>query len=236
MIFDPLKSELNFPIGERFEVELGPLRWRLISTLMNGIFAAASDKNYMPPGTAAGATDWLNDIAVIRAVLKAGVNSFFVQTKPSILILNKKWYSESLAEPIANWALRWLEDPKLQLDSEFKEFYADIPRDAMIAYIAGEDASEMEAQFEKKEKVPILLQFARKCVTILLPHCFSKRPGIDYGLLQSKHLKSWEERKVSFERSESRMKLAVPFQGLEAPSTSSEFASPGNYLLTVPTH
>ena len=221
MIFDPLKSELNFPIGERFEVELGPLRWQLICMLISGIFAAASDKDYLPPGIAPTVTDWQVDILAIREVLRAGVDSFFVQTKPSIVILNKEWYFKCLAKPIATWALRWFEDPGVPFDSK------SIPRDVMIDYIAGKDPSKMETIFLMEEGIPIILQFARKCHTILLPHCLSKRLGIDYGLLQSKHVKSWEERKVPAELSQSRMKLAVPFQGLETPSTCSEFASPG---------
>lgn len=226
MIFDPIKSELNFPVGDKVPVELATWRWQLTMVIMHGIFAAASEKGYQPPSLPERCSTWQDGIKEMRNILESGTRQLFVQMKPSMILLDKKWYADYLAVPIARWALLWLVDGD-QNPLGIKHSASENDRQILVDFIAGKSKENLTPkQFINDPAKEILLQFARKWVTVLLPHCLSKRHGIDYGLLQGKHLKSWRERRIKASLNNNRLMLAVPFQGLESPSAFSEFASP----------
>jgi hypothetical protein len=235
MIFDPLKSELNFPVGDRTEVELlrgddwKLSRWEFPMALYGGFFAAISDKEYAP---ILAATDeqnmWRKALESIRQTVDVGVKQLFLQIKPYVTLLNKKWYYSCLAEPLARWSMIWLSD---------KLFKFMIPRplyseeyENLISWIAGKSKDFPQSLLSGNEnndcRVNTFFQFARKWIVTLIPHNLSKRHGIDYGLLKGKHLDSWQQRHIKAGLNDNRLMLAVPFMGLETPSAFSEFASP----------
>ena len=198
--------------------------------LFSGLFVAASDFDYQPPFVT-GNMPWQEVVKDIRKALTAGVKQHFITLQPSVLLLDRKWYKENLAEPLGKWALLWFEKDK---NGEIKlpggvvpVFESESVREHVLSYLVGQtptldSSNPVFADADLKK----LLGFARKWLTALIPHCLSKRHGIDYGLLQGKHLKSWKERSIRASLNENRLMLAVPFQGLETPSAFSEFASP----------
>eukprot|EP01038_Epipyxis_sp_PR26KG_P004325 gene4325-6126_t len=225
MIFDPLKSELNFPVGNKEQVELGKWRWQFTMMIMHGLFAAASDNDYIPPFIQTIHEGWQVKIQHIREILSSGVSQLFLQKKPSLLLLNKQWYSEHMAIPVAEWAWLWIYSTA-QITNSIENDVICCTKDNAIHYLAGLSSKCVTESRDGFIFSKTVLEFARKWITSLLPHCLSKRHGIEYGLLQGKHLKSWEERNIKASLNDNRLMLAVPFQGLETPSAFSEFASP----------
>ena len=85
--------------------------------------------------------------------------------------------------------------------------------------------NEFLQQFDESGRKLLIL--AKQWVCNLLPHCLSKRHGIDYGLIHESHVMSWMERHINGHvENERRLLLAVPFVGKDCPSSSAEFASP----------
>jgi hypothetical protein len=44
LILHPMKSELNFPIGEKIELDFSPQRWQMPIHLLDGVFYADRKK------------------------------------------------------------------------------------------------------------------------------------------------------------------------------------------------
>ncbi len=221
MIFEPLKSELNFPFGKRSKIQLAPQRWTLPLVAIEALVSAFGDGGvkHIPPKV--DKELWLLEVQKLREVIDEGLQKHFILRKPSILLLEKSWYTAHLCSPIARCIVLWLQ-------TELPTAFFSTHQDAILSYISGgpsnralfqcieEPSWKGSATALAPNDQTALLQLARRWATSLLPHCLSKRHSIDYGLLQGKHIESWKERFVSATLSQNRLLLAVPFQGMVA--------------------
>jgi len=107
LILHPLKSELNFPIGDKFDLdgsEEGE-RWGLPVHLLDAVFFASTGRvsTFEQRGAA---LDLLKEIAV---EIQRGIQGRHLQRLPHVTLLNYAFYDESLKPLMAEWAYLWLQ-------------------------------------------------------------------------------------------------------------------------------
>lgn len=111
LILHPLKSELNFPIGEKFDLdgsEQGE-RWSLPMHLLDAIFYADSGRSVAFEARGM-ALDILKRISVI---LNEGYALHALQRLPHVTLLNTEWYQSTLKPLMAEWVYLWLQKQHL---------------------------------------------------------------------------------------------------------------------------
>jgi hypothetical protein len=124
-VLHPLRSELNFPIKEKKELDLGSKRWQIQISLVETIIKVAERaKTYLqnPPANdifIAKDSDRLDVHHAVNRLIATvieGVNSNFTLLSPHILILRSDWYQAKMAPDLAVVALDWL----YQQQSEYR--------------------------------------------------------------------------------------------------------------------
>lgn len=107
MILHPLKSELNFPLGEKVDLDCSETgeRWSLPIHILDAIFYAETKKASVFEARGI-ALDVLNRIA---AVLSEGYGTRALQRLPHITLLNVDWYHTALKPALADWVFLWLQ-------------------------------------------------------------------------------------------------------------------------------
>lgn len=107
MILHPLKSELNFPLGEKADLDCSESgeRWSLPIHIVDAIFFAETSKAsaFEARGNA------LNILHRIAAVLSQGYASRALQRLPHVTLLNVEWYHDNLKPVLAEWVYLWLQ-------------------------------------------------------------------------------------------------------------------------------
>ena len=106
VILHPLKSELNFPVGEKHDLDANPLRWELPVHIIDCIFVAERRKTAADLGESAKARVVLDEI---QTAIDEGIELRALQESPHIILLNPLWYHERLKPAVADWCLLWLE-------------------------------------------------------------------------------------------------------------------------------
>eukprot|EP01087_Luapelamoeba_hula_P004848 TRINITY_DN1482_c0_g1_i1.p1 TRINITY_DN1482_c0_g1~~TRINITY_DN1482_c0_g1_i1.p1 ORF type:complete len:4317 (-),score=602.49 TRINITY_DN1482_c0_g1_i1:51-13001(-) len=220
LILHPLKSELNFPIGPKLDLDFHPLRWKLPIHLLDAIF-------YAERGTMSVGFRESNRAVAILEKLKVTINTGYqhraMQRNPHIVLLNPSFYHKHLKPLIAEWAVLWLETQNLTglTDSEIKDYIMEESRTG-FATRKPELAAKVNAHLSPKHKK--MLNLCRDWLKSYLPHVLQKIDRVSFGLLS----KSDYERAIAADphMPRTRAKLAVPFVGKDVPSQSSEFAHP----------
>jgi thioredoxin len=123
MVLHPLKSELNFPIGEKFDLdgaEQGE-RWSLPTHLIDAIFFVSSGRvtTFEQSG---GALEILGRLAL---AIQEGYAQKALQRLPHVTLLDQQFYHTSLKPLLAEWAYLWLQTQHLH----------GIERDEAIRYV-----------------------------------------------------------------------------------------------------
>eukprot|EP01061_Rhynchopus_euleeides_P007779 TRINITY_DN1682_c1_g1_i2.p1 TRINITY_DN1682_c1_g1~~TRINITY_DN1682_c1_g1_i2.p1 ORF type:complete len:3842 (+),score=1703.90 TRINITY_DN1682_c1_g1_i2:1018-11526(+) len=212
VLLHPLRSELNFPIGNKHAIDLAGQRWSLPMFLIDAIFATSRKKLVTPPdtfwGNAASACGFGFDTLQeeTRAVLHKGCGQDALQTTPHLVLLDTEFYHTSLKPVMARWAALWLQR------------YMMTPPDtqSVQAFILGGSPAHAAKANDAK-----LLILAKDWLNALLPHTLSKVDRVGYGLLQEVDMVLVDPNTTA-----SRLLTAVPFVGKDVPSRSSEFAHP----------
>jgi hypothetical protein len=116
-LLHPLKSELNWPLGDRQPLDfsrsatLGAgVRWHLPFHLLDGLFLAlhgrAADSRAaegVSPTSAA-----LSAAAGLRAAIERGRAAHDVQLTPHFILLSRPYYDACMLPHLAAWAVEWL--------------------------------------------------------------------------------------------------------------------------------
>ena len=126
LILHPLKSELNWPLGEKLPLDLGMtngsiglggdgvdasgggtgLRWKVPFVLIDAILAAQS------PGPLAervttkdmkGSAKALSALAEIQSAIADGYRDKILQSIPHLVLLDKDFYKRRILGPLARW-------------------------------------------------------------------------------------------------------------------------------------
>jgi hypothetical protein len=133
LILHPLKSELNFPLGEKVDLDCSDAgeRWSLPIHILDAIFYADT-KRASVFETRGIALDTLNRIS---AVLSEGYESRALQRLPHVTLLNTDWYHENLKPVMADWVYLWLQ----------KQHLHGVSRREAISYIVEGAVARSEA-------------------------------------------------------------------------------------------
>ena len=102
MLLHPLRSELNFPIGEKFPLTPNPSRWDLPIYLLDIILRAS----YV-----AMENDNISDDATIRELVDAfrnGLHEKTLQRTPHLVLLDHEFYASDVKDVISKRSLSWM--------------------------------------------------------------------------------------------------------------------------------
>ena len=102
MLLHPLRSELNFPVGDKYPLTPAPHRWSLPIHIIDGFLYAASYPSSLdqrsPPTC-------LNEL---KEKLKVGFRSKAMQTVPHTVLIDQEVYASEIRGHIASWVIVWL--------------------------------------------------------------------------------------------------------------------------------
>jgi len=214
MVLHPLRSELNWPLGDKYPLDFAPTRWELVDILLDAMVSVQFDgtdevravQQHTPPG---------KDTEVMRALRAAvdvGLQQKKLQKVPHLVLLSQEFYQDQLRPVLAEWLLIWYRRQGLR----------DVTDEQLLHCLStkGADAS-VEAILPDRQVKLINLGF--DWLSSLLPHVLSKVNRVHYGLLRPHEL---EYMAANGTLPRTRRFLAVPFVGKDAPSLSSEYAHP----------
>eukprot|EP01012_Entosiphon_sulcatum_P009332 TRINITY_DN1521_c0_g2_i1.p1 TRINITY_DN1521_c0_g2~~TRINITY_DN1521_c0_g2_i1.p1 ORF type:complete len:4962 (-),score=1074.52 TRINITY_DN1521_c0_g2_i1:73-14958(-) len=238
LILHPLKSELNFPIGPRHDLDFAPLRWRLPIHLLDAVFAAERGRMSVPFKDSTRALKCLDRI---RDVINEGYDLRALQRSPHLVLLDPEFYHSRLKPLLADWAILWLEAQQLtniSLDMArryllggFEDAEALAAVEAMrvaTAALDGTPAADGTVQVstgtEMAEKNIRMLNLAHDWLSSYMPHVLQKIDRVSFGIMTEQDQKRALQDTPSMPLS--RIKLAIPFEGKDVPSRASEFAHP----------
>jgi len=255
-ILHPLKSETNFPIGDKHELSLRAERVELPIHLFDAVMVAGGERPRLTfaPKTAEGD----NILAKLSQAFAEGIKNCWLKNSPHVLLLEKSFYVSDILEPMADWAWEWLRRQPVFfnslnalaiLDREGNNLHrSNELKDLAKRFVAGrcnvKERKSLQNTLESvnaTKAIPIL-HLGRMWLKQLLPHCLSKRSRIDFGLIQDADVQRWVDEKEKHElipktREEkdiwskipmtlSRKLLAIPFSGKDVPSRMAEFSNP----------
>jgi hypothetical protein len=197
MLLHPLKSELNFPIGNKKRLEPWSLRWGMSMVCLESLFGNAQ----------------------LTAVLEEGYRLRHLQRKPHLILLNKGFYHQKL-RPILNtilfeYLVKQHRDGKSVLEAP------GVDKSHVAAYLSGQEADQAISDHMTKEQV-CLLNLGRDLLSTYIPHVLTKIDRVSFGLLSDLDIANRAGAPIP----ENRLLLAVPFVGKDVPSNSAEFAHP----------
>eukprot|EP00439_Symbiodinium_sp_Y106_P005649 s3035_g1.t1 len=234
LVLHPLKSELNFPIGNFEMYDLGCERWNLAVHLLDALFL--NDEGHAAAGTfypeIRNCIGKAGDAAAARIsqleeeipnIVREGYDALTLQKQPHLVLLSRPWYDEKLRRPLAEWLACWIvtrpEAEKFRQAVEFKDVCDFLSMD-----LAELLKSSCKARVELKADGNLgkLLTLGREWLFSLVPHVISKIDRVQYGLLTEQELQQPENQKAP----SSRRLLAVPFVAKDKPSPAAEFAQP----------
>ena len=94
-VLHPLKSELNFPIGEKQPIDLAPLRWELPLHLLESCFLAAVS-DIAPTKNA-------TTLVELKQAIDRGFDQCFIMKEPHMVLLDEKFYQKEMKPPLLKW-------------------------------------------------------------------------------------------------------------------------------------
>lgn len=251
LILHPLRSELNFPIGQWHKLQLSPSRWDLPIHITEALFYSQVGRIAMEEfHLNAGVEGLLRDIG---NALQEGADAHRLQLRPHLILLDSSFYHLRLKPLLMLWSLLWLRSQswirsdlsageEVEASSRSKWTAAGMHRPstrtgvplgetaeaAMEAYLLGcpteeESAVWLGACCGGQESMQAL-NLARDWLNTYLPHILSKVNRVSYGVLNDNDAANFGPLMETMPRT--RRVLAVPFLAKDAPSRASEFAHP----------
>jgi hypothetical protein len=244
LVLHPLRSETNFPIGQKEPLDLSPKRWEVAFHILDSLFFRSTGRvttsDFHPEKGS------LESLDKISSSMESGEMKSFIQRLPHPILLQKDFYVEEMRHFIARWGIVWLEKQKEYTQGKeamgergvkvFSNGTADFEIHGPFAHPSGviEDyLTQLVIPHSLQQIInsyfsPLAIQFlnlVRDWVVSFLPYCLTKINRVSYGILQDADLSRWESSVVD-KMMPSRLKLAVPFIGKDVPSEASEFAHP----------
>eukprot|EP00043_Microstomoeca_roanoka_P005858 m.58502 g.58502 ORF g.58502 m.58502 type:complete len:4257 (-) comp13155_c0_seq1:39-12809(-) len=218
VILNPLKSELNFPIGAT--TAMPSYRWDLPMHIIDAFFHREEGElceHFKHPSNPLNIQPEAV-VAELAAVIERGVTEGALQKEPHIVLLSQPFYWEHMRPVIARWCYLWLVQAW-----DNKSATVD-PNHIMTYLLEGNTcAADVQQALEialSRESLRFL-NLASEWTRTLFSHCISKINRVSYGLLRPNDLARLDPRAP-----QSRRLMAVPFVGKDVPSRSSEFAHP----------
>ena len=224
VLLHPLKSELNYPIGEKYPIDMEGARWDLPIHLLDLVFSHKRGELFesISPETAEAVGISVDGLkGAFAAALDEGYATHMLQRSPHLALMDVEFYHEKLKPLLGSWALAWVWERSLGS-------LGSVSGDVLVQYMVG-DRGDPSLADQVQGRVlgsilPVdmkLLNLANDWLTSFLPHVLSKVDRVSYGILSATDLARCDPRMPR-----SRRLTAVPFVGKDVPSRSSEFAQP----------
>ena len=133
LLLHPLRSELNFPVGNKFDLDLseGGERWGLPIFLFDALFYGRDGRQVVLEDSKAA--QLLLDR--LSAVLAEGYAAKALQRTPHAILLNKDFYHAKIKPVMAEWTYMWLQ----------KEHLAGISKTEALQYLTQGAAAQSDA-------------------------------------------------------------------------------------------
>jgi hypothetical protein len=222
MLLHPLRSELNFPIGEKRELDLAPLRWELPIHLLDAIFYTQLRRISL-----AGFKPDQESLRILKELsdkIQEGRQQKKLQLEPHLVLLQPSFYDSDLKQLFAQWALIWLKEQESIISDIQTSQASSALIENMLIFVSNQgDRSEL-----LRNKAFIGSHFGTKSIKLLnltrdwiggfLSHALSKINRVGYGLLHQADLSRWEEiegkKQGDLQIPSTRLLLAIPFTGV----------------------
>ena len=226
-VMHALKSELNFPLGDKEVLNLGPKRWRLPIFLFNSILSF--QKSGSTPATIPCEEKYRRElIEKINKGLSDAPTAF--TNSPHLVLLRKDFYDSDILPSLCKLAALWIVNEQTVLSStndadEIREIEERVEAIAAYLFLPGkwapkpkhalgslgqnpQDLKNVVANLERylpwdmKENGAVYgaMNLARQWVRTVLPHCISKRHRVEYGLIYSADIIRWKRLKGDKEK------------------------------------
>jgi len=227
-VLDPLKSELNFPLGpnvpypqqaERVDVALVLLDAVMLDRGSDGNSVAAA---VFPKFREIESSEAM--VALKGKILDAlgrGYAEFALQRWPHMIVHSIEFYKEQMRPLIAEWFVQWLTHEKA-----YAEDIKEVTLEQLVAFLVQPDAwmTDITAHIESTvgEKSRSLLNLARTWLHAFLPFLLTRADRVHFGLLDDAALIA----AAAADAPTSRRLLGVPFVAKDVPAQAAEFAHP----------
>lgn len=200
VLLHPLRSELNFPLGDKHSIDLAPIRWEFPIFLLDCVVGSLKAMTY--------GSEFQRALTRLKKVIEDGYESHALQRFPHLILLDTAFYTMKMAPILAELTVQWISTHISIAPSTCLRLctYLHAPPPAVF------DVDLSTYSFQ-------LVNLAREWIVTFLPHVLSKINRVSYGLLDN-------ECPSNNKSTGSRGLLAVPFIGKDVPSRSSEFAHP----------
>ena len=219
MLLHPLRSELNFPIGEKFPLSAPPnagMRWDLPIHLLDSILQATQEDSGHS-STSDGDGDTL--VRELREALQRGLREQQLQRVPHLVLLDESFYEDELRSLLVRRSLSWMKAH--HIFGTCREVPA---ASILLEFVAkGNLASSecVDAVASLPGDVIQCLNLAHDWACSYAPHILAKVNRVSFGLLQKQ-----DEEAMKGDQPASRKLLGIPFVGKDVPSVAAEFAQP----------
>ncbi len=218
MLLHPLRSELNFPIGQKVPLDLSPTRWELPIHLLS-IFFQGETK--VPVDDILRSSDGARDlVARLTVEMRSGFVSRAYQAVPHFIVLDQKEYHSKIKPILAEWMLLWLQQQHIALPSaNSPQESDDILKRFMMKGRKDEQANARVGSLSSNHRKILILAF--QYLDTICPHILTKINRVSFGLLSEQDVARQPPNAPA-----SRALVAVPFVGKDVPTSGSEFAHP----------
>ncbi|CAE7042011.1 GRDP1 [Symbiodinium sp. CCMP2456] len=219
MLLDPLRSELNWPLGRRLPLDMtgqsvrgrNGCRYTLPFDLLDAVFAAATGCAESTPAR----RDAQVALGALAQKVKQGRKSLSVQVAPHFVLLSRDFYLKEMLPHLADWVALFVD--------EHLEGALLLPDLRTLLRQGRPELHFQEILLNMSSHGRKVLNLALSWLHELLPYLLSKIHRVTYGLLTGHALEmAWGDVRTPL----SRKLLAVPFVGKDTPSVSSEFSHP----------
>ncbi len=222
LLLHPLKSELNWPIGEKHPIDFTRskkfgmgLRWDAQWHLLDAIFYAQTKKMSVDFSDSREALSILESIS---AAIQRGVGENKLQHNPHVVLLDRDFYNTQLKPLLVRWQLLYLRSKRLP----------NIEDKHLLSYMGNGPLKDSKAasavSVALDDEYMKMLNLSHDLINNFIPHILSKINRVSFGLLSKNDLKIAEETDPNM--SMARRLAAVPFVGKDVPSRASQFSHP----------
>ena len=221
LILHPLKSELNWPLGEKKPLDLTQnragygLRWNIPFVMLDAVFFYTEGRTTFDFTDSRDAVEVLDELT---AVIEEGCKTKDLQKIPHIVILNRTFYTTKMRPLLSKWMVIYLRHMRIK----------DVSDESLLAYLmkgssAGGDAVSEVVENLSDEHVK-MLNLTHDWLISFAPFVLSKVDRVGFGLLTEDQVKHNLEQDPKMPTS--RKLVAVPFVGKDVPTRASEFSHP----------
>ena len=221
LLLHPLKSELNWPIGQKDPIDFSRgrlgmgLRWNLFWHLIDPIFYASTGKMSVEFKDSREAISLLDSI---KAVIQQGIHEKHYQFTPHLVLLNRGFYHKNVKPLMARWQLLFLRNKRLPT----------VEDKHLISYMVNGPLKDKQAasavHIALDDEYMKMINLSHDLLRNFLPHVLSKINRVTFGLLSKSDLKQALETDPNI--SLARRLAAIPFVGKDIPSRASQFSHP----------